>query len=257
SVTDDKKTVHKLWKLQDPEILASIEAKMRNENIFIADGHHRYEVALAYREEMRRNSGRISGEEDFNYVLCYFTNVKSRGLSILPIHRLVKTGEDFDMGGFLFKLKDYFDVERVKDKARFFFLLEKGGQTEHLLGMYRCKEYSLIRLKNVLIPDVKLKDKPKEYRSLDVSILNSLILDKILKAGMSDKDNVTFSPCTQELIEKADTDSAYIAFFLNSVKVEQILNLALKGEKMPPKTTYFYPKVLSGLVINKFNEGKS
>ncbi len=87
---------------------------------------------------------------------------------------------------------------------------------------------------------------------MDVSILNYIILHKILGYNPEAKDNLTFSPHADEFIEQVDADPLQIAFFLNSVKVEQIMSLALKGERMPPKSTYFYPKVLSGLVINKF-----
>ena len=97
-------------------------------------------------------------------------------------------------------------------------------------------------------------DKPKEYRALDVSILNYIILKKILGLDLADKESINFEPNADILLEKAGSDSAYIVFFLNPVKVEQIMAVALAGEKMPPKSTYFYPKVLSGLVINKLDE---
>jgi uncharacterized protein (DUF1015 family) len=252
-VGDDEKTTHRLWRLTDPGLIADIEEKISREGIFIADGHHRFEVSLAYREAMRKKLGQLSGEEPFNYLLTYFTNTHSQGLAILPIHRLVKVAQDFNREDFIRKLKEDFDVEPVKDKAKFFFLLEKGGRTEHLLGMCADKKFWLVRLKNVKILDNLLKDKPREYRSLDVSILNQLILKKILGFELGEKDKITFSPHQEELIAKVAADNSYIAFFLNPVKVEQIISLALKGEKMPPKSTYFYPKVLSGLLINKLN----
>jgi uncharacterized protein (DUF1015 family) len=96
-----------------------------------------------------------------------------------------------------------------------------------------------------------MSDRPKEYRMLDVSILNCLVLNKIIGLDLEVKGNIAYSPDAEELIERVDNDSAYVAFFLNGVKVEQIMAVALKGEKMPPKSTYFYPKVLSGLVVNK------
>jgi uncharacterized protein (DUF1015 family) len=224
---------------------------MQKENIFIADGHHRYEVACAYREQMKKKSDSFTGEESFNYILAYFTSVDSRGLTILPIHRLVKLDLKFNLENFRIKLKDYFEVEEVKDKARFFFLMEKAGNTEHVLGMYKDKRYWLLRLKNVKLLDKMISDKPKEYKALDVSILNYIVLNKILGLQLEDKERITFSAQAEELIEKADNDNSYIAFFLNPVKVQQIMSIALGGEKMPAKSTYFYPKVLSGLVINK------
>jgi len=249
NVTDDEGTTHKLWRVDDPELLKYIEEALQQENIFIADGHHRYEVACVYRDEMRNKSSNWSGEESYNYVLSYFTNTDPRGLSIFPIHRLLKLKDPLDVDKFISTLRDSFDVEEIKDKAKFFFLLEKSGRSEHVIGMYKDKRYWLLRLKNVRILDKELTDKPKDYRTLDVSILNQLVFKKIF--GLEDSESLTFSPNSEEFMEKVDNDKALIAFFLNPVRMQQIIDVALQGERMPPKSTYFYPKVLSGLVINK------
>ncbi|MDP3732374.1 MAG: DUF1015 domain-containing protein [Candidatus Omnitrophota bacterium] len=251
-IVNDDKVTHKLWRLDYQPLLNKLQADMQNENIFIADGHHRYEVACAYRDEMKRKLGTSGPEAGFNYILAYFTNTNSSGLTILPIHRLVKFAAKPDISKFISSMKDYFDVEEVKDKIRFFFLMEKGARGEHVLGMYCDKKYRLLRLKNIKILDRMLNDKPAEFRSLDVSILNYIVLKKILGIDLEDKDALMFSPNTNELIEKADNDNSHIAFFLNPAKAQQIISLALTGQNMPAKSTYFYPKVLSGLVINKF-----
>lgn len=253
-ITDDEKTAHKLWRLDDATVLARIGASIQDENVFIADGHHRYEVGCAYREEIRRRLNTITGEEDFNYILAYFTSTDPVGLTISPIHRLVKPDKKLELNTFLFNLKDYFDVEAIKDKARFFFLLEKAGRAEHVIGMYQAGRWWLLRLKNIRVLDKLMCDKPKEYRALDVSILNYIILKKILGLDLADKTSVDFEPSAEILLEKVNNDPSCIAFFLNPVKVEKLMAVALAGEKMPPKSTYFYPKVLSGLVINKFEQ---
>jgi uncharacterized protein (DUF1015 family) len=102
-----------------------------------------------------------------------------------------------------------------------------------------------------------MRDKPKEYRSLDVSILNQIIFKKVLALDFENKENLTFSPNAGEFINAVDSNPLNIAFFLNPVKIQQVIAISLNGERMPAKSTYFYPKVLSGLVINKFNEDKS
>ena len=256
-VTDDEKTLHKIWRLDTPEVLEAIEASMNNENMFIADGHHRYEVSCAYRDLMREKLGaQFSGDEDFNYCLSYFTNTDSRGLSISPIHRLFKLDKELDLNDFILKAKGYFDVDQVKDKIRFFFLLEKAGCTEHLLGVYKDKKYFLLRLKNIKILDKLIADKPKEYRTLDVAILNYLVLKNILNFDLENLPSVRYDPDPDEFIKEVDADPLKVAFFLNPVKIGQIINVALGGNKMPPKSTYFYPKVLSGLVINKLEYDK-
>jgi uncharacterized protein (DUF1015 family) len=250
-LVDTEKVAHKIWRLDSPDILDAIRLKMQNESIFIADGHHRYEVACAYKEEMSKKLGASNPETGYNYIMAYFTNTDSNGLTILPIHRLVKFASKPDTDKFISGIKEYFDVEEVKDKTKFFFLMQKGARGEHLLGMYSGKKYLLLRLKNIKILDKLINDKPLEFRSLDVSILNHIILKKILGLDLENKDNITFSPDAEDLIKKVDSDDSNIAFFLNPVKVQQIISVALTGENMPAKSTYFYPKVLSGLVINK------
>ncbi len=251
--TDDDRTVHQLWRIDKPEVIALMQAAMKEENMFIADGHHRYEVACGYRDEMRASSANYSGTESYNYVMTYFTNTGSNGLLVMPIHRLVSVGENLGIDALAARLEEYFQVEEVRDRKRFFFLMEKGGMSEHVLGAYREKKFLLLRLKNVKMLDTLIADKPKEYRCLDVSILNHIVFDRVLGMNPVDKELITFTPHTDELIARVDTDPGALAFFLNPVKIEQITAVALKGEKMPPKSTYFYPKVISGMVVHSFD----
>ncbi len=253
-VTDDEKTTHRLWRLDRRELINKIQSGIEKENIFIADGHHRYEVACAYRDEMKEKSGSIKQDEDFDYILAYFTNIESRGLTILPIHRLVKLEPGFDPDTFRSQLKDYFSLEEIRDKIRFFFLLEKAGNTEHVLGMCQGARFWLLRLKNIKILDKIMSDKPLEYRTLDVSILNSIVFRKILGLDLEDKEKLIFSANAEEFIARANDGNSYVVLLLNPVKIQQIISVALAGEKMPAKSTYFYPKVLSGLVINKLED---
>jgi uncharacterized protein (DUF1015 family) len=255
AATDKEKVTHKLWRIDSPEVIENLRKGLSNENIFIADGHHRYEVACAYRELMRKKLGEAAtGEEGFNYVLAYFTNAYAHDLSILPVHRLVKVGAKFDFDAFLLGLKEYFDVEdKIRDKTQFFFLMEKGGRTEHVLGMYKDKKYYLLRLKNIRLLDKMMVDKPRDYRLLDVSILNYLILKRTLGLDIEDEGRIVFSPRAEEFIAKVDQAPGHVAFILNPVKVQEILSISQSGERMPSKSTYFYPKVLSGLVVHKFD----
>ncbi len=251
NTTDDEKTVHKLWRLDGVELMKKVQERMDNENIFIADGHHRYEVACAWRDEIKRNSQSFSGEESCNYILAYFTYNDPLGLTVLPIHRLVKLDNRPDITALNAKLNEYFSVEEVKDRARFFFLLARAGVAEHVIGMYNSKRHWLLRLRNIKVLDKLMVDKPVEYRNLDTAILNATVLERILNLNLEEKKELTFSADTEELIHAADNDSTLVVFFLNPTKVDQITAIALRGEKMPPKSTYFYPKVISGLVVNK------
>lgn len=253
TVTDDEKGTHTLWKIDAPEIIADIQAKTAAEDVFIADGHHRYEVACAYREQLRQKTTHLAEEDPSNYILAYFTNTDIRGLTILPIHRLVKTESPLDTESFIRSISTYFDVEEIKDKTRFFFLLQKAGKSEHVLGMYTQRKYWLFRLKNVKVLEKLISEKPLEYRTLDVSILNSIVFQKVMQLELENTPALTYSPDIEEVLMKVDSDPSYAAFFLNPVKIQQIIDVARKGEKMPAKSTYFYPKVLSGLTIHKLD----
>ncbi|MBL7151734.1 MAG: DUF1015 domain-containing protein [Candidatus Omnitrophica bacterium] len=249
---DEEQNIHQLWRIDSPQLLENLQEKLKEEDIFIADGHHRYEVACAYRDQMKQGKGSAAQDnKSFNYIMAYFTNTDPRGLSIFPINRLLKQDTNFDYDNFMVKLREYFDEEEVKERERFFFLMEKGGCQQHVLGMYGQKKFRLLRLKNVKILDTLIPDQPREVRSLDISILNQIILKKVLGMDSEGKENLEFNPSREELIEKADNDPSSIAFFLNPVKIQEIIAVSLAGERMPAKSTYFYPKALSGLLINK------
>jgi uncharacterized protein (DUF1015 family) len=250
NMVDDEKNTHKVWKVNDPNILKKVQTYMEGENIFIADGHHRFEVACVYRDEMLQKASKHSGEEDFNYTLAYFTNTDAHALSILPVHRVVTLGCRIDTNNLTLLLKEHFDIEEIKDKARFFFLLEKAGRQEHVIGMYKDSRYRLLRLKNIKILDKVMGDRPFQFRQLDVSIFNQMVLNRLVSSGTEEAD-ITYTHNAGDVLEAVDQNPASIGFLLNSAKIEQITAVALSGEKMPPKSTYFYPKVLSGLVINK------
>jgi len=256
-ISDEEKMSHKIWRFNSEDAWELFQAQMENKNIFIADGHHRYEVALAFKEEMKQKLGNLPEEADFNYIMAYFTNIEGKGLSILPIHRLVEGISDFRIDNFKEKIKAYFDIQEIKERDQFLLLLEKAGVRENTLGMYKDKKFYLLRLKNKKILDKEILDKPKEYRSLDVTILNYIVLKRILGLDLEDKEKIKFNPNTDELISRVDNDNSSVAFFLNPVKIGQLVSIAQAGERMPPKSTYFYPKVFAGLLINKFNKDKS
>ncbi len=250
-IVDEDRNVHKVWRIADRKIIDRVAALMENESMFIADGHHRYEVACAYRDEMRSKERAGDEDRDFNYALTYFTHIDPVGLTILPIHRLVSLEQRPDIDRLAEQFGEYFHVDELKDRHKFFFMLEKAGVAEHAIGMYHNGRCWLLRLKNVKSVDKVIIDKPQEYRRLDVSILNALILGRTVKGDLRENAAVSFVPEREELIAAADADPAKIAFFLNPTKIDQIVSVALAGEKMPPKSTYFYPKPVSGLVIYK------
>jgi len=250
-LTDTEGIYHKLWRIDEPYYLNLFQEALKDREIFIADGHHRYEVALNYRQRMREKEKLDSKEEkSFDYIMAYFTPIESRGLLILPIHRLIR-GTDISLETLKEKVEKYFSLEEIKDKNQFFFFLEKAGLSQPTLGLYINQHYFILRLKNIAILDKIMQDKPRAYRRLDAAILNSFILEDALNIDTQDKKKVVFGVEPDELIMQADKEENSFVFFLNPVKIEDMLNIACEGHRLPPKSTYFYPKVLSGLIINK------
>jgi uncharacterized protein (DUF1015 family) len=235
---------HKLWRLSDPDLIKEINSSIEGQNLFIADGHHRYQVACDYRQTRMARKTTSDGKEDFNYVMTYFTNLDSKDLQIFPMHRIVKK-----LSIDLEKLEEYFRIDKVKNKDDLLILLAKAGQNEHTFGLYTKKGFKLLRLKNKLLIDEHIKEGSKDYRSLDATILKHFVLDK---EGVESGD-ILYTSDFYECLEKVKSGQADASFIMNPVKIAQLKDIALNGERMPPKTTYFYPKVLSGLTVYKMD----
>jgi uncharacterized protein (DUF1015 family) len=250
-LTDQDGVSHKLWRIDEPYLLDFIQKSMKDRDIFIADGHHRYEVACTYRNYLREKENVNKYEEkSYDYIMAYFTNVESRGLLILPVHRLVKNIE-LPEELIITKLRQYFELEEIKEKHNFLFYLQKAGLRQPTLGLYKKGRFFILRLKNITILDKIIKDKPPPYRRLDISILNYIVFKEILNIDPEDKEKVFFGTDVEQLITKVDTGEGSLLFLLNPVKIEEMIKIASLGHRLPSKSTYFYPKVLSGLVINK------
>lgn len=241
-VTDHDKVRHMLWRMDNPDHIATIENVLDGQQLFIADGHHRFEVAQEYRRLRMKSRTRVTGSEPFNYVMTYFTNMDSPDLQIFPMHRIVKqfpTQLDF--------LEEYFRIDRIKNKEDLLILLAKAGQNEHAFGLYDRMGIRLLRLKNKALIDKLVQGATKEYRNLDASILKSLVFDRV---GVASED-ILYTKDLEHATGMVDDKQADASFIMNAVQIKQLRAIALTGERMPPKTTYFYPKVLSGLTIHK------
>lgn len=238
---------HRLWRIKDPEIIEKVVAGMRDKRVLIADGHHRYETALTFWRE--------TGEDRHGYVLMYFTNMDHSGITILPAHRLVRL-EDYDLEGTLAGLRRYFGVQELPpgDKA-FNNLLKrmKEPKAEHVFGLYSGGKYYFLTLFDEgVLDEIGDKGKSKEWRRLDVSIVHSLVLKHVLGIA-ADGEDVAYITDAEEAVEQVKKGHYQLLIFLNPTKLVDVRKIALKGEKMPGKATYFYPKLLTGLVMNKMD----
>ena len=241
-ITDEDNVRHTVWRLDDPAAIAKIAESFSQQPLFIADGHHRFEVAKEYRRMRMARLERSTGEEPFNFVLTYFTNMDSRDLKIFPMHRIVKR---FPMN--LRALEEFFRIDRIKHKEDLVVLLAKAGQNEHAFGLYTREGIYLLRLKNKLLIDKYVTEGSKDFRQLDATILKYFIFDRV---GVASED-IIYTKDLHDTMNLVDSGEAEASFVMNAVRIQQLKSIALNGERMPPKTTYFYPKVLSGLAIYK------
>jgi uncharacterized protein (DUF1015 family) len=232
---DGDGSIHRLWVIAAEEQTAAITRDLSDKAIYIADGHHRYETALEYRRIMNEKSVSVTGSEPYNYVLMFLANIADRNITILPAHRIVK----FSRGNALDRLSGHFEIqtmsldddiiEAMKGKAQTFGFFQRGGKSQYLLK-YRGGGLTEIH------PALK---------GLDVTILHELVLKGLLEVS-----GIRYE-MDPSVARRTVVEGGYDAvFFLNPTRVEDVEKVALSSMRMPPKSTYFYPKIMTGFVIN-------
>ncbi len=246
-VTDGDGTRHRLWRVADPAAIAAVQAATADAELLIADGHHRYETMDAYAEE-------VGGEGDHRYILMCLVALEDPGLTIFPTHRLVR-GLDADRREALAKaLREDFEIEEVALEA---LAPPPQGEEPTPLQMGYIDSGSRrplrLTLKNQAIADAALAEHSQPYRHLDTGVLEKLILENAL--GMSDEDishfnGMFYARDTEEAVAMVEDGSYDAAFIMRPTPVRQVRELAAEGENMPPKSTFFYPKLLTGLLFN-------
>ncbi len=266
AVVDGDGVKHRLWQVTDPGQVAKAQNLIDNKPLFIADGHHRYETAINYRNEMRARHPGYSGKELFNFVLMYFSNMEDKGMLIFPTHRLVHGLAGFNVAELVGALKEYFEVDaaavnpmdaagRREAQSR---LKEKGEQGHTLALFAGGGTVYYLTLKDDALMDRFFDEKsPKALRTLDVSILHRLIFEKLLHISPEAQEKQTHLKYVKnfdEPFERVVSGEFQAAFLMNPPRMSEVRDVANAGEKMPQKSTYFYPKLLTGLVINPIVE---
>ena len=244
---------HRLWRIDDQRSLNWVVEGMRDKKLFIADGHHRYESALEYRNELRKSNPRNTTQEDYNYVMAYFVNMENGGLNILPVHRGIRNFEGFDGKRLILEVGKHFDV-RIFSNLKDLMGRMKNERAKQRIGMYTGgNEFYLLSLKEEGITEQLIKGRTEIFCELDVVILHNLIIEKILRISPQSQESITYSEKINDMVTKVRDGSHCVAFFLRPIKVSEFKAIVEAGEIMPKKSTYFYPKLLSGLVINKID----
>jgi len=254
---DDGEVIHRLWIINDTVVIKSICDDFKDRQLYIADGHHRYETALNYKNYCYENN--LTNESsDCDYIMMMLVDMNSDGLVVFPTHRLIHDVADFDEEALIEKCKEYFDVSKETDYA---LIEEKLDELykENIcaFALYTGKEtWTKLTLKNPSIMDEILKEESYSVRHLDVSVLHSLVLERVLgidKENMANQINLTYTRSFDEAISSVNEKASQAAFILNPTRISEIRDVASEGEKMPQKSTYFYPKLITGLVMNKMN----
>ena len=259
--TDEENVTHKLYVIDDTDDIHAISAMMAHKQPVIADGHHRYETALNYFKE--------TGNPDAAYRMMTFVNMRNEGLVVLPTHRLVKDLSAFDMGLLVTALKDQFKVEEfsftgIDDKSdaremMFTKMRDAFKAGENAFGLYgKDGSFYFVELKDKSTMDQECSDLSPASRALDVCVLHRLILDNVLGIGeaqMAAESNLEYikdiGNAIDRSVSRVDDGSAQAVFYMNPTPVSQVQGVADAGEKMPQKSTFFYPKIFTGLTINK------
>jgi uncharacterized protein (DUF1015 family) len=254
-VTDEYGVAHRVWKISDADILASVREQMKDRKLIIADGHHRYETALTYRDQRRATAEPGSGiPAPYDWVMMTFVDMDRPGLVILPTHRLVFGLPNFSAAKFQTEARKFFNIEEVDagiDATRATAILQQAGHAgTALLAVTKERAFLLHTPKAIGAPlfgNLSLRQ-----QSLDVVQLHKCLLEGVLQISeeaVRDQDNVSYCREAAEALAQVQSGKVQVAFLMNPARMEQVRDIALAGEVLPQKSTDFYPKLLSGLTI--------
>ena len=252
--TDGDRITHRLWIVTDEAVIEKLVADFADRKLYIADGHHRYETALNYRNYCRENG--ISKEGDpQDYQMIYLMDMEHPGLVVFPTHRMVRDLPGFNADKVLKGCAEYFDIDSYKDVSNLNTALSaKYAEGKKAFGFYVGRgKWHLLTLKDIEVMAEMLPDLSPASQQLDVSVLHTLILERILgidKENMANQINLTYTKFFEEAIMGVDRGEFQCSFILNPTRVTEIRDVAAAGEKMPQKSTYFYPKMITGMVMN-------
>jgi uncharacterized protein (DUF1015 family) len=244
-VQDEGGEAHTLWAITDPEIKRVLSQFLSSQPLYIADGHHRYETALNYQQERAKEQS-VTGKGAFNCVMMELVEFSDPGLVVLPLHRLVRGIGPSVLMQLEDQLRNFFVLESVSSKAG-----DCQLPADSYLGILGLQPDSLVVLKrrqDIFIEAMMPGNRSQAYREFNVSILNHIILDNIL--GLASTEDIAYTVDLQEAYQQIKDGKYQLAFLLNPPQSEMVKAVADAQDRMPGKSTYFYPKLPAGLIIN-------
>lgn len=267
SVSDQDGCVHTVWAVTDQAAIGRVQELFAEKALYIADGHHRYTTSLQLRELMRERQGEVAADSPYDFTMMYLCGMEDEGLSVLPTHRLVRIPYVIDLETILSRLEEGFMVSELTGGSREVLVAEVLGRMEEGEGGTRFGFYHpgedrcfMLTLKDGVMEKTCSGSHPEALRDLDVVVLSELILSCLLDLPPErcEADGlVAYFPDPDEALDAAVKETAKndgrqpVLFLMNSTRVEQVKRIADEELVMPHKSTYFYPKVLTGLLINK------
>jgi uncharacterized protein (DUF1015 family) len=253
SVLDEYEVLHRVWRIHDPAVVHAIQQHMRDKKLLIADGHHRYETSLTYRNECRAKTGTTDLSASHEFVMMTLVRMEDRGLVVLPTHRIVHGVAGFDREVMLEGARRFFEITRIdlrtENRSATTLLEEAGENGTAFVAVTRQGPY-LLRAKKRAVT-AALKDVSAKQRSLDVVQLHKIMLERVLgisEEAVREQTNVKYERDAFEAISDV-RQGANVAFLMNPARIEQVRDVAFAGDVLPQKSTDFYPKLLSGLAI--------
>lgn len=248
---------HEIWQVNEPNAVNGICDGFADKALYIADGHHRYESALTYKRQMTASSSATRTDAPFNFVMMTLMDFADPGLVILPPHRLLRGLPESNLAGLADKLGSFFDIEYLPlDMANLWqkvdeFLADKSSVKLILFGL-DGQNLSLLTLREIAAADKMIPYFHSElYKRLDVSIVDHVIIEELLGLSSAAEIKISYNYDRQEAVKGVLNQEYQLAFIVSPVKAETIKEIADAGDRMPRKSTYFYPKLPSGLIINR------
>ncbi len=268
AVEDQDGCLHTIWSISDRSVIAAVVAAFRDKALYIADGHHRYTTALQLRELMVKRQGSVAESSPYNHIMMYLCPMEDPGLSVLPTHRLVSLPEKTDADHLVALMKKYFVIDEVGGGSRETLIeqvlgrMEEKPEQQTVFGMYepRADRCFLLSLKPGIMEQVVGEEMPAALQELDVVVLSELIVERLLGLSHERCDNeglIAYYSDPDDALDNAvkiaahNADRNPVLFLMNHTLVYQVKRIADEKLIMPHKSTYFYPKILTGLLMNR------
>jgi uncharacterized protein (DUF1015 family) len=241
----------RFWVVTDPQVIAQVQAEMAPKTkLIIADGHHRYETAVTYRDEMRARYPDAPASAGFNHCMVTLVSMSDPGLVILPTHRLIHSYTAKISKQVIEEAREYFIVESVPDRAALEAALAEATPQAPRIGFYDG-DYTVFILKSPTVMAKIAPDRDPAWQMLDVSILHEVLIERVMglsKESVERKENIDYLREVDMGCEQVDKGEADFLFIMNPTRMAEVQACTTAGVKMPQKSTDFYPKIISGLV---------